>query len=112
MAPRNPQRGEEKVEIGGKSVRLVPSFQNLARIEEVAEAGLIEMARRMANGSVRLKDMVAVVTVASEPEISEEELAAAVEAEGMVILVEAATRFVLHALTGGKEGNGGAAERS
>ena len=112
MTRENPHRGEHGLEIGGRKVKLVPTFANLAAIEVTAEAGLIEMARRMASGSVRLKDLVAVITVAAEPEVSEEELAAAVEAEGMVGIIEAASQFVLAALTGGSEGNVKAAEKN
>lgn len=101
----NPQRGEVALELSGKTYRLVPSYENLAKMEEEAGVSILDFAQRIHNRTIKIKDLAAVVSVTAEPEIDLEAAGRAILEEGLVKTIGPISKFFSNALLGGREGN-------
>lgn len=110
-AKPNVQRGEAVVELKGRRYRLVPSFENLAALEEAAGASLIDLATRLHQRTIRLSELATIIASTAEPEISRDAAGRALVEEGLVKVIGPVSKFLSAALLGGKEGNAKAAGR-
>ncbi len=101
----NGQRGEISLTLGGTRYALVPSFRHLAEIEDRLGEGLIPLARRLAEGRVRAREVVTILHCALEwagdrggqgdPLPEEDDLAAVLIAEyGLARMLELASRLL------------------
>ena len=57
----NGARGEIALILGGERHALIPSFRNLAEIEDRLDEGLIPLARRLAEGRIRAEEAATIL---------------------------------------------------
>lgn len=113
----NGARGEIALILTGERHTLIPSFCNLAEIEDRLGEGLIPLARRLAEGRIKTREAATILWCClgrredggqTSPPMEEEQLAAGLVAEyGVVRMLEMASSL-LAAFLG--EGDGEAAE--
>lgn len=110
----NEYRGEHKVTVGGREYVLRPTFQALAAMEAAAGMKLIPLAMAFNGRNVGVREIVGVLTEAAravDAELDADAFADAIVADGVLNFVEPALAFLSSALTGGQQGNAGAADR-
>lgn len=108
----NAHRGEVALTLKGKAYRLVPSYENLAHLEESANASLLDMAQKIHKRTIKITDLAAVVAATAEPAISLEEAGRGLLEEGLVGTIGPISKFFSNALLGGREGNAEAAKEA
>ena len=101
----NPHRGEVALELSGKTYKLVPSYENLAKLEDEAGASILDYAQRIHNRTIKIKDLAAVVSATADPAIDLEAAGRGLLEEGLVKTIGPISKFFSNALLGGREGN-------
>ncbi len=101
----NPFRGEVALELSGVTYKLVPSYENLAKMEDDAGASILDFAQRIHNRTIKINDLAAIVSATAEPKIDTEAAARALLEEGLVKTIGPISKFFANALLGGREGN-------
>lgn len=104
-AKANPHRGEISLGLGDKTYRLVPSYENLAKLEEVNGISILDFAQKIHNRTIKIQDLAGVLAVLAEPEINKDQAARALIKEGLVKTIGPISKFFANALLGGQEGN-------
>ncbi len=61
----NPWRGEVEIMLGGKPYILRPTFSSLSNIEQQLGLGLVALARKLADGSIRLEELAVIIAQCS-----------------------------------------------
>lgn len=95
----NEVRGEVEIKLGGKRYSLRPTYEALAEIENLTDAGLIKLAGRFQEGDIRIKDVVAIIWAGmgdDAPAI--DEVGRLVVAQGLADLTAVAGIFLAAAL--------------
>lgn len=108
----NLYRGEVALTLKAKSYRLVPSYENLAALEENAETSILDLATRLHKRTITIDDLSKIIACTSMPEISVEKAGQDVVDEGLVKVIEPISKFLSNALLGGSKGNAIAAEET
>ena len=100
----NGARGEIALILGGERHALIPSFRNLAEIEDRLDEGLIPLARRLAEGRIRAEEAATILWCCLGREedgdqpsapMDEAQLASALLAEhGLVRMLEMASALL------------------
>ncbi len=111
----NLHRGEVEVELAGRSVRLLATFEALARIEGETGAGTFALARRLESllkgqdGEVKASEVAAIlragVAAAEGHAPTKEEIGALIAEAGLIHAASAAFAFLVRALIGHKDGD-------
>ena len=96
-------RGEVSLELAGRTITLTPSFANLSAVEATANRSIMEIARDLNAGGIRLKDMEAILCCASTPKMVPEDLSKIIEQEGMNKAIEGSAMFLVSAITAGQQ---------
>lgn len=99
-------RGEVTMVCGQRSFILRPSFQALLEIEEDLGAGLVEIARRIAERRYGIKDLLAIATAgarAVDPEVRREDVGQAIAEVGLQAASGPVLLFLSYALGGPEE---------
>lgn len=100
--PINPQRGEAALEVGGRTLRLRPSFAALVAAEE--ELGpLFALVERASAGQLRLSEMVALFwhCLPERDAIGREELGEALARQGLAASSRPLRAILVQILQGG-----------
>jgi hypothetical protein len=105
MTKANPWRGEVEVILNNESYVLRPTFDALCRIERELDTGLIEIAKRMANGKLALQELSKILLCCNaaaegEPALSAEIIQAAIPGDGLTSIIGAVSRMLTHVLQG------------
>lgn len=101
----NPHRGEVALELSGKTYKLVPSYENLVKMEDEGRASILDYAQRIHNRTIKINDLAAIVSSTAEPKIDVETAGRALLEEGLVKTIGPISKFFSNALLGGREGN-------
>ena len=96
-------RGEVAIEIGKQNHKLIPSFENIAALEDATGCGLYELAGKFREGQITLRHVGAILGVVANPPVSPEALKASIEQGGLPGVTAAIGGFLVAAITGGEE---------
>lgn len=112
MSDANPHCGEVSLTLGGRSLTLRPSFAALVAIERDTGLGLLQLAYRLGCGAIeQLPTIIREGARAAGETIETAAIEAAIEAEGTLPALHAASALLANALGGGTlEKNAGTAE--
>lgn len=104
----NRVRGELEVKIVGKLVKLVPSWEGIAEVEDKAGVGVIGLAFRFQNNDIGFKNMCALiwggmVGSGERPFENYRELCEAVRKTGLVKFVKPVSQFLSECVAGDVE---------
>lgn len=94
----NTWRGEVSITVAGESHVLVPSYRNLAAIEDACGVGLLDIVDRYEQKSLRVSEIAAILGAASEPAISVDTAGELLEKMGLAIAYTHLGRFLASAL--------------
>lgn len=98
MTEVNPQRGEVRLSAGGREFKLVPSYANLAAVEEALDCGFLELAERLTDRSLKISDIARAFRVIARPRISQTRAVAVIEEIGLTAAYAKFGEFVVAAL--------------
>ncbi len=98
MTEANPHRGEVSLVVGGHELKLVPSYANLAAVEEALDCGFLELAERLSDRSLKISDIARAFRIIARPRISHTRAVAAIEEIGLTAAYAKFGEFVVAAL--------------
>lgn len=98
----NAERGEVDIKLKGTEYILIPSFENLVTVEELA-GGFMGIYKRIIEGDIRIKDFAALISGCAAPPIAYEEAQKMVVAEGMTNITAAMSLLVTAPFIGEEE---------
>lgn len=107
MAKVNTARGEASLVLGGKTYRLLPTYQNLVALEEATGMGLIELVVALGEGAIRLNMLARAIEAVIDPEISEDEIGQHMAENGVGDVLAQLALFLTTALSGGQKAKKG-----
>lgn len=104
MTITNHLRGDIALQLGGETLTLRPTFTALAEIESQTNASLIALARKLANGEARLRELELIIAAglrgAGAP--VPEDLPLSLASAGPLAVCEQLLTFLIGAITGEK----------
>jgi Phage tail tube protein, GTA-gp10 len=100
--PANSVRGEVSVEFEGRTIRLVPSFANIAAAEAVTEKTILELASELQTGKFFIGDMGRIFASVSEPKLDMDDVSRFFDSEGCLAMVKAVGGFIASAISAGQ----------
>jgi hypothetical protein len=114
MSGANPHRGEVSLTLGGRQLSLRPSFAALVAVERDTSLGLMQLAYRLGCGAIEhLPTVIRAGARAAGETIETAEIEAAIEADGALPALRAASALLANALGAGTpEKNADAAEET
>lgn len=98
----NPYRDDLVIELAGRGVKLRPTFEALAEMEGALGFGVVELCAKFSRGQITLKQLVAVVAagIRGAGGTVPDDLGQLVLRAGMVTVMQAASRWLVGALSG------------
>ena len=106
----NTQRGEVSLKLAGEGYKLIPSYENLAKLEDGSGPSILDLATRLQKRAITIDELAKIISCTAEPDIEREAAGRALVDQGIVQIIEPVSKLLANALMGGREGNVGAAK--
>jgi hypothetical protein len=87
-----------RLALAGRELKLVPSYANLAAVEEALDCGFLELAERLSDRSLKITDIARALGIIARPRISQAQAVAAIEEIGLTVAYAKFGEFVVAAL--------------